>query len=232
MLHKKCKEVISKNIQKIYDDFEENCKLSERNPKNLTLIGASKSQSIANIQEAYDAGLKNFGENYLQEAENKIKSLEGDFIWHFIGSIQSRKAKKIAEIFDWVHTVENTKVAKKLNIARPHSKGPLNICIQVNIDSEESKSGLHLDDLEGFIEESRNLENINVRGLMVIPKPRESIEEQKKVFRKVKETYLNLIEKGNDLDTLSMGMSSDYGSAIQEGATMVRIGTGIFGPRK
>ena len=232
MLHKKCKEVISKNIQKIYDDFKENCKLSERNPKNLTLIGASKSQSIANIQEAYDAGLKNFGENYLQEAENKIKSLEGDFICHFIGSIQSRKAKKIAEIFDWVHTVENTKVAKKLNIARPHSKGPLNICIQVNIDSEESKSGLHLDDLEGFIEESRNLENINVRGLMVIPKPRESIEEQKKVFRKVKETYLNLIEKGNDLDTLSMGMSSDYGSAIQEGATMVRIGTGIFGPRK
>ena len=232
MLHKKCKEVISKNIQKIYDDFQENCKLSERNPKNLTLIGASKSQSIANIQEAYDAGLKNFGENYLQEAENKIKSLEGDFIWHFIGSIQSRKAKKIAEIFDWVHTVENTKVAKKLNIARPHSKGPLNICIQVNIDSEESKSGLHLDDLDGFIEESRNLENINVRGLMVIPKPRESIEEQKKVFRKVKETYLNLIEKGNDLDTLSMGMSSDYGSAIQEGATMVRIGTGIFGPRK
>tara|TARA_B100001057_G_C22839463_1_gene946501 strand:- start:1463 stop:2161 length:699 start_codon:yes stop_codon:yes gene_type:complete len=232
VLHKKCKEVISKNIQKIYDDFKENCKLSERNPKNLTLIGASKSQSIANIQEAYDAGLKNFGENYLQEAENKIKSLEGDFIWHFIGSIQSRKAKKIAEIFDWVHTVENTKVAKKLNIARPHSKGPLNICIQVNIDSEESKSGLHLDDLEGFIEESRNLENINVRGLMVIPKPRESIEEQKKVFRKVKETYLNLIEKGNDLDTLSMGMSSDYGSAIQEGATMVRIGTGIFGPRK
>ena len=232
MLHKKCKEVISKNIQKIYDDFKENCKLSERNPKNLTLIGASKSQSIANIQEAYDAGLKNFGENYLQEAENKIKSLEGDFIWHFIGSIQSRKAKKIAEIFDWVHTVENTKVAKKLNIARPHSKGPLNICIQVNIDSEESKSGLHLDDLEGFIEESRNLENINIRGLMVIPKPRESIEEQKKVFRKVKETFLNLIEKGNDLDTLSMGMSSDYGSAIQEGATMVRIGTGIFGPRK
>ena len=232
MLHKKCKEVISKNIQKIYDDFKENCKLSERNPKNLTLIGASKSQSIANIQEAYDAGLKNFGENYLQEAENKIKSLEGDFIWHFIGSIQSRKARKIAEIFDWVHTVENTKVAKKLNIARPHSKGPLNICIQVNIDSEESKSGLHLDDLEGFIEESRNLENINIRGLMVIPKPRESIEEQKKVFRKVKETYLNLIEKGNDLDTLSMGMSSDYGSAIQEGATMVRIGTGIFGPRK
>ena len=232
MLHKKCKEVISKNIQKIYDDFKESCKLSERNPKNLTLIGASKSQSIANIQEAYDAGLKNFGENYLQEAENKIKSLEGDFIWHFIGSIQSRKAKKIAEIFDWVHTVENTKVAKKLNIARPHSKGPLNICIQVNIDSEESKSGLHLDDLEGFIEESRNLENINIRGLMVIPKPRESIEEQKKVFRKVKETYLNLIEKGNDLDTLSMGMSSDYGSAIQEGATMVRIGTGIFGPRK
>tara|TARA_B100001093_G_scaffold34633_1_gene29865 strand:+ start:1960 stop:2658 length:699 start_codon:yes stop_codon:yes gene_type:complete len=232
VLHKKCKEVISKNIQKIYDDFKENCKLSERNPKNLTLIGASKSQSIANIQEAYDAGLKNFGENYLQEAENKIKSLEGDFIWHFIGSIQSRKAKKIAEIFDWVHTVENTKVAKKLNIARPHSKGPLNICIQVNIDSEESKSGLHLDDLEGFIEESRNLENINIRGLMVIPKPRESIEEQKKVFRKVKETYLNLIEKGNDLDTLSMGMSSDYGSAIQEGATMVRIGTGIFGPRK
>ena len=232
MLQKKCEEVISENIQKIYDDFEENCKLSGRNHKDVILIGASKSQSIANIREAYNSGLKNFGENYLQEAENKIKSLEGDFIWHFIGSIQSRKAKKIAEIFDWVHTVENIKVAKKLNIARPHSKGPLNICMQINIDLEESKSGLHINDLESIIEESRNLENIRIRGLMVIPKPRESIEEQKKVFKKVKEIYRALIEKGINLDTLSMGMSSDYGPAIQEGATMVRIGTGIFGPRK
>ncbi|MFL2706809.1 MAG: YggS family pyridoxal phosphate-dependent enzyme [Gammaproteobacteria bacterium] len=121
---------------------------------------------------------------------------------------------------------------KKLNAARPISKGPLNVCLQLNIDYEKTKSGLNDIELEEFLDQTKNLENIKIRGLMVIPKPRESLEEQKKVFRAVKEIYLSLNNKGSNFDSLSMGMTSDYAAAIQEGATMVRIGTGIFGPRK
>ena len=229
---KKCEEVISNNIEKINSVIRENCKISKIDPKDIILIGASKAQSIESIKEACDAGLKHAGENYLQEAEIKINSLGESCIWHFIGSIQSKKAKKIAEIFDWVHTVDSIKVAKKLNAARPISKGPLNVCLQLNIDYEKTKSGLNDMELEEFLDQTKNLENIKIRGLMVIPKPRESLEEQKKVFRAVKEIYLSLNNKGSNFDSLSMGMTSDYAAAIQEGATMVRIGTGIFGPRK
>ena len=222
----------SEIIQKIILDIEANCNLSKRSVQDVVLIGASKSQTIKKIIEAYEEGIKNFGENYLQEAEEKITRLDQDIIWHFIGSIQSRKAKKIAEIFDWVHTIDSFKVADKLNSARPKSKGALNACLQINIDDEESKSGVKIENLEELIQKSEALENIKIRGLMVIPRPRDSEEEQRKVFRKVKEIYDSLIRKGHKLDTLSMGMTSDYGVAIQEGATMIRIGTGIFGPRK
>ena len=221
----------SENIQKIILDIKENCNLSKRSVEDVILIGASKSQTIEKIIVAYEEGIKNFGENYLQEAEEKISKLDQDIIWHFIGSIQSRKAKRIAEIFDWVHTVDSFKVAEKLNSSRPKSKGALNACLQLNIDDEESKSGLKIENLEEIIQKIKALENLKIRGLMVIPKPRDSEEEQRKVFRKVKEIYDSLIRKGHNFDTLSMGMTSDYGVAIQEGATMIRIGTGIFGPR-
>ena len=232
MLLKKCEAVISKNINNINADIQEYCKLGNKDPKKVILIGASKSQSIEKIQEAYLAGLNNFGENYLQEAEEKINKLDDKIIWHFIGSLQSRKAKKVAEIFDWVHTVDTFKLAKKLNDSRPESKGPLNVCIQINIDSEDSKSGLSEECLEDFIEDIMNFKNLEVRGLMVIPKPREKLEDQKIVFNKVNLINEALKKKGFKFDTLSMGMSTDYGAAIQEGATMIRIGTGIFGPRK
>lgn len=221
----------SENIQKIILDIKENCNLSKRSVEDVTLIGASKSQTIEKIIVAYEEGIKNFGENYLQEAEEKISKLDQDIIWHFIGSIQSRKAKRIAEIFDWVHTIDSFKVAEKLNSSRPKSKGALNACLQLNIDDEESKSGLKIENLEEIIQKIEALENLKIRGLMVIPKPRDSKEEQRKVFRKVKEIYDSLIRQGHNFDTLSMGMTSDYGVAIQEGATMIRIGTGIFGPR-
>ncbi len=232
MLLKKCEAVISKNINNINADIRKYCELGNKDPKKVILIGASKSQSIEKIQEAYLAGLNNFGENYLQEAEEKINKLDDKIIWHFIGSLQSRKAKKVAEIFDWVHTVDTFKLAKKLNDSRPESKGPLNVCIQINIDSEDSKSGLSEECLEDFIEEIMNFKNLVVRGLMVIPKPRERLEDQKIVFNKVNLINEALKKKGFKFDTLSMGMSTDYGAAIQEGATMIRIGTGIFGPRK
>ena len=224
--------MISNNLHKIKLDIEENCKLSGRKTDEIILIGASKAQTINSIREAYESGLTHFGENYLQEAEEKIENLSKDLVWHYIGSIQSRKAKRIAEIFDWVHTVDSVKVAMKLNNARPKSRGLLNVCLQLNIDNEESKSGLNLKEIDSFIEQTKALENLKIRGLMVIPRPREALEDQKEIFRIVKNIFLASNKKGNDFDTLSMGMSSDYAAAIQEGATMVRVGTGIFGPRK
>ena len=224
--------MISSNLHKINQDIEENCKLSGRKTDEIILIGASKAQTIDSIREAYESGLTHFGENYLQEAEEKIENLSKDLVWHYIGSIQSRKAKRIAEIFDWVHTVDSVKVAMKLNNARPKSRGFLNVCLQINIDNEENKSGLDLKEIDRFIEQTKSLENLKIRGLMVIPRPREALEEQKEIFGIVKNIFSTLNEKGNNYDTLSMGMSSDYAAAIQEGATMLRIGTGIFGPRK
>lgn len=232
MLLKRCKVVISQNIDQINLDIVKNCELSGIDPKNVTLIGASKSQSVEKIQEAHLAGLNHFGENYLQEAEEKIQILDERITWHFIGSLQSRKAKRISEIFDWVHTVDNIKVARKLNDCRPELKGPLNVCIQLNIDSEKTKSGLYEESLENLIDQTLELKKIKIRGLMVIPKPRETEEEQIKVFRKVSLINATLIEKGFEFDTLSMGMTTDYAAAIQEGATMIRVGTGIFGKRK
>ena len=224
--------MISSNLHKINQDIEENCKLSGRKTDEVILIGASKAQTIDSIREAYESGLTHFGENYLQEAEEKIENLSKDLVWHYIGSIQSRKAKRIAEIFDWVHTVDSVKVAMKLNNARPKSRGFLNVCLQLNIDNEENKSGFDLNEIDSFIEQTKALENLKIRGLMVIPRPREAQEEQKEIFGKVKNIFSALNEKGNNFDTLSMGMSSDYAAAIQEGATMIRVGTGIFGPRK
>ncbi len=216
MLLKKCEAVISKNINNINADIRKYCEHGNKDPSKVILIGASKSQSIEKIQEAYLAGLNNFGENYLQEAEEKINKLDDKIIWHFIGALQSRKAKKVAEIFDWVHTVDTYKLAKKLNDSRPESKGPLNVCIQINIDSEDSKSGLSEECLEDFIEDIMNFKNLEVRGLMVIPKPREKLEDQKIVFNKVNLINEALKKKGFKFDTLSMGMSTDYGAAIQE----------------
>ena len=224
--------MISSNLQKINQVIEENCKLSGRKTDEIILIGASKAQTIDSVREAYESGLTHFGENYLQEAEEKIENLSKELVWHYIGSIQSRKAKRIAEIFDWVHTVDSVKVAMKLNNARPKSRGFLNVCLQINIDNEENKSGLDLNEIDSFIEQTKSLENLKIRGLMVIPRPREAPEEQKEIFGMLKNICLALNEKGNNFDTLSMGMSSDYAAAIQEGATMIRVGTGIFGPRK
>jgi len=224
--------VSEENLKQIKISIQKYCKDADRDPEDVILIGASKSQSVDKINVAYEAGLNHFGENYLQEAENKIALTNKDITWHFIGAIQTRKAKKIAELFDWVHTVENIRVAERLNSARPTDKPPLNVCIQLNIDLEETKSGIYEEDLEHFLEEMLSLENIKVRGLMVIPRPRETLEEQIEIFRKIEKIYSSFSNKVIGFDTLSMGMSTDYGAAIQEGATMIRIGTGIFGPRK
>jgi len=203
-----------------------------RNPEEIILMGASKSQTVEQIEQAYENGVFHFGENYLQEAETKISKIEKNIIWHFIGSIQTKKTKKIARLFDWVHTVDSLKIAEKLNDARPSSRGPLNICLQVNIDNEETKSGILKEEIDGFLTSLTSLKNIKTRGLMIIPKPRHTAEEQSEVFSDLRLKLDSLKSKFPELDTLSMGMSSDYLVAIQEGATILRIGTGIFGARK
>ena len=195
-------------------------------------MGASKSQTIEDIEKAYENGISHFGENYLQEAESKIKKIRKNIIWHFIGSIQTRKTKKIASLFDWVHTVDSLKIAERLNEARPSFKGPLNVCLQVNIDNEKTKSGVLKEEIDDFLTTLITLKNIKTRGLMIIPKPRQTAKEQSEIFLDLKLKLNSLKSKFPELDSLSMGMSSDYLVAIQEGATIVRIGTGIFGARK
>jgi len=224
--------VLSENIKLIKNDISQACISACRNSEEIILMGASKSQTVRQIEQAYENGIFHFGENYVQEAEAKITKIEKDIVWHFIGSIQTKKTKKIAHLFDWVHTVDNLKIAEKLNAARPSSKEPLNICVQVNIDDEETKSGILKEEIDEFLTNLISLKNIKTRGLMIIPKPRHTAKEQSEVFSDLKLKLDSLKSKFPGLDTLSMGMSSDYLVAIQEGATILRIGTGIFGARK
>jgi pyridoxal phosphate enzyme (YggS family) len=190
----------------------------------VQLIAVSKTRSTSEIQEAVNAGQVHFGENYLQESLNKISFFkESKLIWHFIGPIQSNKTAAIAENFDWVHSVDRLKIAKRLNDQRDPSLEKLNILIQINIDEEQTKSGLLLKDVNEIISEVSDLPNISLRGFMCIPSPKNSAMSFKEMA--------NLISKYPFLDSLSMGMSSDLELAIKNGATFVRVGTDIFGPR-
>ena len=220
--------MLSDNINLIKNDINQICKNACRNPDEIILMGASKSQTVEQIEQAYDSGVFHFGENYLQEAETKISKIDKNIVWHFIGSIQTRKTKKIARLFDWVHTIDSLKIAEKLNEARPSSRGPLNICLQVNIDNEETKSGILKEEIDDFLTNLTALKNIKTRGLMIIPKPRDTVEEQSEIFSDLRLKLDSLKSRFPELDTLSMGMSSDYLVAIHEGATILRIGTGIF----
>jgi pyridoxal phosphate enzyme (YggS family) len=190
----------------------------------VQIIAVSKTRSASEIQIAVDAGQMHFGENYLQEACTKIDALQGqNLIWHFIGPIQSNKTSKIAEHFDWVHSVERVKIAKRLSNQRLDSLGKLNILLQVNIDQEPTKSGFLLDEIKGVVPQIENLPNICLRGFMCIPSqanPAESFAEMAK-----------LLAKYPKMDSLSMGMSQDLELAVENGATFVRIGTDIFGKR-
>ena len=192
--------------------------------QKVQLIAVSKTRSTAEIQEAVNAGQVHFGENYLQESLDKISFFkESKLIWHFIGPIQSNKTASIAENFDWVHSVDRLKIAKRLSDQRDPSLEKLNILIQINIDEEQTKSGLLLKDVNEIISEVSDLPNISLRGFMCIPSPKNSAMSFKEMA--------NLISKYPFLDSLSMGMSSDLELAIKNGATFVRVGTDIFGPR-
>lgn len=204
-----------------------------RNPQTVQLIAVSKTQPAAAIAEAYAWGQRAFGENYLQEALDKQAALQTlpEFEWHFIGPIQSNKTRPIAAHFGWVHSVDRLKIAQRLSEQRPEGLPPLNICIQVNIDDETTKSGVSLADLPALAAAIRPLPRLHLRGLMAIPAATNNPAQQRAAFAKLRSARDALNAQGYGLDSLSMGMSGDMEAAIAEGATFVRVGSDIFGAR-
>ena len=220
------------NLDKIRAQIQQFEQQYERKTGSVRLLAVSKTRPSEEIILAAEAGQLEFGENYCQEAIEKIQVInKPDLIWHFIGPIQSNKTKLIAEHFDWVHTVDRIKIAKRLNQYRPENKPPLNICIQINISQESSKAGIHINDLDAFIDEIGEFERLSVRGLMALPAPANNLLEQRRPFAELRTRFEALNGKVPELDTLSIGTSQDVEAAIAEGATIVRIGTAIFGPR-
>lgn len=217
--------LIRQKIQQAEQDFS-------RDLDAVQLLAVSKTQPIEKIQQAITAGQQHFGENYLQEALKKIAVLKDEnIIWHFIGDIQSNKTKAIAEQFAWVHSVSRLKIAERLSAQRPAHLPPLNVCIEVNIDQEASKSGVFPEELEALVKRVMTLSGLKLRGLMAIPKPEPDFELQRNTYQKVAGLQQQLIDQSIALDTLSMGMSRDFVAAIAAGSTIVRVGTAIFGKR-
>lgn len=202
-----------------------------RKPGSVQLLAVSKTKSAQDIAAAYQAGQRHFGESYCQEALKKQRELGAfDITWHFIGPIQSNKTKALATHFDWVHSVDSLKIAKRLSEQRPTGLPPLNICLQVNISGEQSKSGITLNELPQLCRFVAELPNITLRGVMAIPMPEEDFDLQRQPYKTLYQAVAKL--DNLNLDTYSFGMSGDLNAAIAEGATIVRIGTALFGERE
>lgn len=227
------RDYASKQLKQIQNRIATALSKSARDGSPVTLIGASKRQSSQLIADFYKAGLKDVGENYLQEAIEKRADLTNlDLQWHFIGQIQSNKTKLIAENFSWVHGVDRLKIARRL-AQHANPEQPLNLLLQLNIDDEDSKGGVALDKAATLCQQISELENIVLRGFMLIPQARDDFEQQRQPFAVARQTLESVNQQyGLKLDTLSMGMSQDLEAAIAEGATMVRVGTDLFGARK
>lgn len=220
---------IADNIASVAARIAAAANAAGRDESSIQLLAVSKTKPAAALREAYAAGIRDFGENYLQEALGKqLELVDLPLTWHFIGPIQSNKTRAIAEHFDWVHSVDRLKIAQRLSEQRPAELPPLNICIQVNVSGEASKSGCAPADLPALATAIAQLPRLRLRGLMAIPEPTDERAAQDAAFAAVRQLQeqLNL-----DLDTLSMGMSHDLESAIDQGATWVRIGTALFGAR-
>jgi len=223
---------LQQNLELINAQINSFCEKYHRPAGSVKLVAVGKVHPVEKIIALAGYGQQDFAENYLQEALEKIehcqKSAISPLIWHFIGHIQSRKCRQIAENFDWVHTIESLKVASKLNDHRTH---PLNVLLQVNIDDEETKSGVNPEKAAELALQINALPNLRLRGLMAIPRPETDFDRQRATFARCRELLHSLQDQGIQLDQLSMGMTSDMEAAIAEGATMVRIGTALFGQR-
>ena len=222
---------IQQNILSLKRRIANSANQCGRDPSSIRIIAVSKKHNLDSIRAAYNQGIRDFGENYLQEALQKIISLNHlDINWHFIGKIQSNKCKDIARNFQWVHTIDRFKIAKRLNDDCPLDK-IINVLIQINIDNEESKSGINENQLFDLAEKISVLPNLKLKGIMVIPKNNFEINLIEQSFKKTLEISLKLRNKFSEANEISMGMSNDFELAIKNGSTMVRIGTGIFGER-
>ena len=203
-----------------------------RTPGSVALLAVSKTKPPEAVRAAVAAGQHAFGENHLQDAMTKVDAFAGQGVsWHFIGAVQSNKTRPIAAHFDWVHGIEREKIATRLSAQRPAGRGPLDVCIEVNVSGEDTKSGVPPAGVEPLARLVRELPGLRLRGLMAIPRPAEDLETQRIPFRQLREILDDLNAKGLGLDTLSMGMTADLEAAVAEGATIVRVGTAIFGAR-
>lgn len=205
-----------------------------RDPRDITLLAVSKTYPADDVRAASAAGQRAFGENYVQESIAKVEALadlRASIEWHFIGPLQSNKTRPVAQHFDWVHSVDRLKIAQRLSEQRPDELAPLNVCLQVNVSGEASKSGVTIGEAAGVAREIAALPKLRLRGLMSIPEPAGDLEAQRVPHRQLRELYEQLRADGLALDTLSMGMSADLEAAVLEGATIVRVGTAIFGAR-
>ena len=223
---------ILSNLQATREAIAQAAKAAQRDVTNVRLLAVSKTFPAQAVREAYQAGQTAFGENYLQEALDKMAQLKDlPLEWHFIGPIQSNKTRPIAENFAWVHSVDRLKIAERLSAHRPQQLPSLNICLQVNVSGEASKSGVAPEEVMQLARDVAQLPQLKLRGLMAIPAPAGDDAAQRAPFALMRQLLEELNRQGLSLDTLSMGMSHDYPAAIQEGATIVRIGTAIFGGR-
>ncbi|EMR13149.1 pyridoxal phosphate enzyme [Methylophaga lonarensis MPL] len=223
---------IKKRLSTIVQQIRDAEQQAGRPEGSVKLLAVSKTWPAERLRQLAEAGQQAFGENYLQEALDKIEQLADLSIeWHFIGPIQSNKTRDIAGHFQWVHSVDRLKIAQRLNDQRDPSAAPLNICIQINIDEEDTKSGIAADELNALVTAILPLKQLKLRGLMIIPAQHDSDEQQRQSFQKARALFEQLKTLAPDVDTLSMGMSGDMPIAIQEGSTMVRIGTALFGER-
>ena len=227
---------LKQRLADVRQRIQQACQAAGRDPARVGLLAVSKLQPAQAVRQAQQAGQQAFGENYVQEALDKMAALadlRGAIEWHLIGPLQSNKTRVVAEAFDWVHSVDRLKIAQRLSEQRPPGLPPLNICLQVNISGEASKSGLAPEELPDVARAAAALPRLRLRGLMAIPEPAQGLEAQRAPLRALRLLQQQLQAQGLDLDldTLSMGMSDDLEAAVAEGSTMVRVGTAVFGAR-
>ena len=223
---------VTENLNQVRERLQNAARVAGREPSDIKLLAVSKRHSVASIEAVAEAGQRDFGENFVAEGLGKIEALAArKLCWHFIGAIQSNKTRDIAAHYDWVHTVDRLKIARRLSEQRPEDRPPLELCLQVNVDDEPQKAGVRPAEVAELAEQVARLPGLRLRGLMCLPRVRSDPEAQREPFAALRRLLEALQAQHAALDTLSMGMTGDLEAAVLEGATIVRVGTAIFGPR-